>query len=110
MKPGGGLIVMVPNAQSNTGCYWAYEDFTHHTMFTSGSLYYVLRSAGFSDVEFLDVDAIGEVSGFFKKLIKKALLNIYRANYVFWNRVTSSSIHKPSPMIFGYEIKALARR
>ncbi|HLZ66415.1 MAG TPA: class I SAM-dependent methyltransferase [Aliidongia sp.] len=110
LKPGGGLIVMVPNAQSNTGCYWAYEDFTHHTMFTSGSLYYVLRSAGFSDVEFLDVDAIGEVSGFFKKLIKKALLNIYRANYVFWNRVTSSSIHKPSPMIFGYEIKALARR
>lgn len=106
----GGLIVMVPNAQSNTGCYWAYEDFTHFTMFTSGSLYYVLRSAGFSSVEFLDPDSMEEVSGFFKKEIKKILLRIYRFNYVFWNRVTSSTVHAPSPMIFGYEVKALARR
>ena len=39
----GRFIVMVPNAQSNTHAYWAYEDFTHNTLFTSGSIYYVLK-------------------------------------------------------------------
>lgn len=42
LKIDGKLILMVPNAQSNTGCYWAYEDFTHHTLYTTGSLFYVL--------------------------------------------------------------------
>ncbi|MBU1152718.1 class I SAM-dependent methyltransferase [bacterium] len=32
LKDGGKLMMMVPNAQSNTGCYWAYEDFTHYTL------------------------------------------------------------------------------
>ena len=35
LNPNGKLIVSVPNAQSNTGSYWAYEDFTHSTLFTS---------------------------------------------------------------------------
>ncbi len=50
----GSLCIMVPNAQSNTGCYWAYEDFTHTTLFTSGSLSYVLKAAGFAKFTFLD--------------------------------------------------------
>ncbi|MBK7370676.1 MAG: hypothetical protein IPJ09_04415 [Saprospiraceae bacterium] len=40
----GSFVVMVPNAQSVTGAYWMYEDFTHTTLFTSGSIYYVLKS------------------------------------------------------------------
>ena len=48
LKSGGVFYVSVPNAQSPTGCYWAYEDFTHSTLFTAGSLLFVLRSAGFS--------------------------------------------------------------
>lgn len=43
---------MMPNAQSNTDCYWAYEDFTHYTLFIAGSLLYVLREAGFTNIEF----------------------------------------------------------
>ena len=35
LKESGKLCLMVPNAQSNTGSYWAYEDFTHTTLFTS---------------------------------------------------------------------------
>jgi SAM-dependent methyltransferase len=109
LKPGGGLIVMVPNAQSHTGAYWAFEDFTHYMLFTSGSLYYVLRSAGFSTVEFLDPD-VTEGLAFHKKLIKKFFLMLYRLNYRFWNRITSSTTHRPSPDIFSFEVKALARR
>src|SRR6185437_1801552 len=85
LKQGGGLIVMVPNAQSNTGAYWAYEDFTHHTLFTSGSLYYVLRAAGFAEVVFLDPDCLAG-SVWYKKFFRKVLLKLYRANYIFWNK------------------------
>lgn len=109
LRAGGAAIVMVPNAQSNTGAYWAYEDFTHHTLFTSGSLYYVLRAAGFSKVEFLDPEGLEGLAPH-KRIIKRALLALYSANYKFWNRVTSSAVHAPSPMIFGYEVRALARK
>jgi 2-polyprenyl-3-methyl-5-hydroxy-6-metoxy-1,4-benzoquinol methylase len=104
----GGLIVMVPNAQSHTGCYWAYEDFTHHTIFTAGSLFYVLKAAGFSFVEFIDVDCtVG--ARIRQRISRRFWLAIYRANINFWNWVTASSFHRPSVQIFSYEIKALAR-
>lgn len=108
LQPGGGLLVMVPNAQSNTGCYWAYEDFTHTTIFTAGSIYYVLKSAGFREVEF--VDPLGTagcrpLAG----AVKRVLISLYRAKTSFWNKVTGSSFHRPSPQIFTYELKVLAR-
>lgn len=105
----GNLIVMVPNAQSNTGCYWAYEDFTHHLLFTAGSLYYALKSADFSEISFLDIDCLTGIFGI-KRFIKKFLLSLYRLNHGFWNKVTSSHLHKPSPQIFSYEIKAIAKK
>jgi len=108
MKPEGSLMVMVPNAQSNTGCYWAYEDFTHNTIFTAGSLCFVLKSAGFESIEFLDPDGL-EASWPIIKWLRKFFLFIYKANIIFWNRVTNSSFHCPSPQIFTYELKALAK-
>jgi hypothetical protein len=109
IKVGGVLIVMVPNAQSNTGCYWAYEDFTHHLLFTSGSLYYVLKASGFSSVEFIDTDCTAGITSLFKRAARRILLRLYRWNLGFWNKVTGSAYHAPSPQIFSYEIKALAR-
>ncbi len=108
LKPEASLVVMVPNAQSNIGCYWAYEDFTHNTIFTAGSLCFVLKSAGFESIEFLDPDGL-EASGPIVKWLKRFLLFAYKANSNFWNRVTSSSFHRPSPQIFTYELKALAK-
>lgn len=108
LKPGGELVVMVPNAQSNTGCYWAYEDFTHQTLFTAGSLDFVLKSAGFESVEFLDPDGLAGSKPVIKQ-IRIFLLFIYKMNILFWNIVTNSSFHRPSPQIFTYELKALAK-
>lgn len=104
----GSLVVMVPNAQSNTGCYWAYEDFTHSTLFTTGSLFYVLKAAGFSEIKFLDPDGLGGANPIIW-ILKKILLLSYKFNISFWNRVTSSYFHKPSPQIFTYELKAIAK-
>jgi len=108
LAPGGAMLVTVPNAQSNTGCYWAYEDFTHETLFTAGSLYFVLRSAGFGEVRILDPDGL-EDSKPLVQLGKRILLSIYRMRLTFWNLVTNSSFHRESPQIFTFELKALAR-
>ncbi len=107
LKKDGRLMLMVPNAQSNTGCYWAYEDFTHYTLFTSGSIYFVLKMAGFNEIEFIDI-AHTEGLPLFKKLFKNLFLKYYKFKINFWNRITSSFFHKPSPVIFGFEIKVLA--
>lgn len=108
LAEGGVFCLAVPNAQSPTGCYWAYEDFTHQTMFTSGSVRFVLRAAGFSSVEFLDADGLADTPRR-TRWLKRCLLWAYGANTLFWNRVTSNSYHLPSPMIFTWELKALAR-
>jgi Methyltransferase domain len=109
LNDGGRLLVIVPNAQSNTGCYWAYEDFTHSTLFTAGSLSYVLRLAGFKTVTFMDVDCMYG-RGFRGKVIRKFLSMIYRKNMNFWNWVTNSSYHLASERIYSYDIKALATK
>jgi predicted TPR repeat methyltransferase len=108
MQTGAALIIMVPNAQSSTGCYWAYEDFTHTTLFTAGSLYFVLKSAGFESVEFLDPDGLAGSKPVIRHL-RRLLLLLYRAKLNFWNFVTISSFHRPSPQIFTFEIKAVAK-
>ncbi len=104
----GKLVIMVPNAQSNTGCYWAYEDFTHTTLFTSGSLYYVLRSAGYSSIDFLDPDGLSGARPIIKQ-IRIILLALYRMKTYLWNIATNNSFHRPSPQIFTYELKVFAR-
>jgi len=107
LKSEGKLLLAVPNAQSHTAAYWRYEDFTHNYLFTSGSIYYVLASAGFERIIYLDIDCTAGLSGL-KKYIRKFFLCFYRSKYVFWNKITASSVHAPSPMIFSYEIKVMA--
>lgn len=108
LADGGSFVVSTPNAQSNTGCYWAYEDFTHTVIFTTGSLSYVLLSAGFERIRFLDPQGT-EGSMLLAKLIRSLFLRVYRWKVTFWNRVTRSAFHRPSPQIFTYELKVLAK-
>ena len=108
LKKSGSLYIVVPNAQSNTGSYWAYEDFTHSTIFTAGSLSFVLRTAGFDEVIFLDPKGTGGLP-IHKRIFVNIFLKLYALKLDFWNKVTSSHYHRPSPRIYTYEIKALAR-
>ena len=108
LEDNGKLLLAVPNAQSNTSAYWAYEDWTHTTLFTSGALYYVLKAAGFKTVEFLDIDCTLGSKSKIKLFIRKLFLKIYISNKNFWNKITCSSYHKPSVQIFSYEIKCKA--
>ena len=108
LADGGLLCVMVPNAQSATGCYWAYEDFTHTTLFTGGSLIHVLAAAGFGSVSFPDPEGLAGDPPVIR-VIRRALLRLYAARCRFWNRVTGSSYHRPSPELYTFEILAIAK-
>ncbi len=109
LAPDGALLVCVPNAQSTTGAYWAFEDFTHEFLFTSGSLYYITRLAGFREVTLIDIDCT-EGQALPKAAVRRFFLWLYRLNYRFWNRISHSSTHAPSEDVFSFEVKALCRR
>ena len=109
LSDNGSFFITVPNAQSSTGCYWAYEDFTHETLFTGGSLYFALKASNFSEVDFLDIDCTFGLSKL-KKFKRKLLLKIYRHFLNLIHEATGSSYHQPSPEIFSFEIKALAKK
>ncbi|MGX2981748.1 class I SAM-dependent methyltransferase [Helicobacter sp. 23-1045] len=109
LNENGSIFIAVPNAQSATGAYWAYEDFTHNTLFTAGSLIFVLKMAGFSKVDLIDKDALAGSKGI-KRIVRKIFLRIYRSKIAFWNKITNSAFHAPSPQIFSYEIKAVAKK
>lgn len=104
----GALLVAVPNAQAYTGCYWAYEDFTHHTLYTTGSLLYILRAAGFSKMELLDRHAVAG-SKVLRRAVRLAFAAMYRLNYGFWKKILGSPTHISSVDVFTYELKMKAK-
>jgi 2-polyprenyl-3-methyl-5-hydroxy-6-metoxy-1,4-benzoquinol methylase len=106
LNQNGTMFIAVPNAQSNTGSYWAFEDFTHSTIFTSGSIYYVLKSAGFEIINFIDIDCTAGMP-WYKKMLKITALKLFKLKRKLENYATSSSYHKSSPDIFSYEIKIM---
>lgn len=50
LKPGGRLVVQVPNATTWLAARNRYMDFTHKSSFTEHSLTFVFRAAGFPEV------------------------------------------------------------
>lgn len=107
LKDGGIFLLMVPNAQSYTGAYWRYEDFTHTILFTAGSSYYVLKSAGFKTIEFIDPDGTKHMSPV-KRMIIKCLIGYHKLKEDIWNKVLQTSFHKTSPRIYTFELKVAA--
>ncbi|MBI5858608.1 MAG: class I SAM-dependent methyltransferase [Sphingobacteriales bacterium] len=104
----GVFLLMVPNAQSYTGSYWRYEDFTHTVMFTAGSCIYVLKAAGFTNIEFIDPDGTKHMNPI-KKIVIKSLIGYHKFKESFWNKVLQTSFHKTSPRIYTFELKVAAR-
>lgn len=107
LSKNGLFFLMVPNAQSPTGVYWRYEDFTHTILFTAGSCHYVLHAAGFSNITFLDPDGTKHMKPI-KKIIIKSLISLYKLNKKIWQKILQTSYHKPSPNIYTFDIKVLA--
>lgn len=107
LKEGGVFLLMVPNAQSPTGAYWRYEDFTHTILFTAGSCLYVLKAAGFNNIQFIDPDGTTYMSPIKRGMIK-TLLRYRRWKERIWFIILQTSYHSQSPAIFSFEIKVAA--
>jgi len=50
LKPGGRLILTVPNANNALASRWRYNDWTHETSFTEHSIDFLLFNSGFSKI------------------------------------------------------------
>jgi len=50
LKPGGRLILTVPNASAALASRWRYIDWTHETSFTEHSIDFLLFNSGFSKI------------------------------------------------------------
>jgi len=67
----------------------AYEDFTHITLFTAGSLYYVLKMAGFNKITFVNPLCIEGLT-LWKRVIRIVFYRIYVLKAELWNFMTVS--------------------
>lgn len=56
LSESGFLYISVPNACSPIGLYFRYIDWTHLSSFTETSLSYVLRNAGFDDINIREMN------------------------------------------------------
>jgi SAM-dependent methyltransferase len=109
LKENKYLLTIVPNAQSFTGVYWRYEDFTHEYLFTSGSLNYLLKDNGFEEIKFLDIYATSKINPLFK-VIRYSTIKIYEILNSIFLKITGNSYHITSKNIFTYEIKCLSKK
>lgn len=51
LRPGGGFICTVPNANSALASRWRYNDWTHSSSFTEHSLDFLLYHGGFDQIK-----------------------------------------------------------
>jgi SAM-dependent methyltransferase len=109
LNSGGVVLIATPNAQSLIGSYWAYEDFTHRTIFTSGSLYYVLFMAGFTDIRFIDIYGTANI-GLLSRFIRASLLKIYSVYVKIRNKLMFNGYYALTEQIYTWEIKAAAKK
>ena len=81
LKPGGKLILTVPNANAILSARWRYNDYTHHSSFTEHTLYFVLKNAGFDVIQ---IDAEKGIGPFPRRLWKRSAWPAIRKWIVRW--------------------------
>ena len=61
LKSGGKILVQVPNANSILSSRWRYIDYTHFSSFSENSLYFVLKNAGFENINIENSKGTGKL-------------------------------------------------
>lgn len=89
LRPGGVLLLTVPNANSPLASRWRYIDYTHYCSFTEHSLTFLLRNAGFGEISLADSKGLRRPSlrfwrpsswiGYRKCLVRWLWYQVYRA-------------------------------
>ena len=110
LRPGGRLILTVPNANSPLAARWRYIDFTHCASFTEHSLFFALRNAGFGKIQMDNSKGIGRFpQRWWQKDQREALRKwIVRAA---WHQVFRAELHwseNLDDLCFELNLKAMA--
>lgn len=104
LKPGGVLIIQVPNLQAPDGNLHRYNDITHEVGYIEHSLAQVLIVAGFDSFEFSGFEEF--VFGGWKESIIKKLRTLYW-KYVKLTRAVSGNLN---PLILNPVFFAVVRK
>lgn len=60
LRPGGRLVLTVPNASASLAPRWRFNDWTHASAFTEESLGQVLAAAGFGDIRVTGIEFVAK--------------------------------------------------
>jgi SAM-dependent methyltransferase len=83
LRPGGKLIVHVPNAEGIFGSRIFWSDFTHEMAFTREGLRQLTSACGFRSVEFSeDVPVVHGVKSLIRRVLWTGLRSIFRLVYL----------------------------
>lgn len=82
LRPGGKLVLTVPNANSILASRWRYNDYTHCSSFTEHSLSFVLKNAGFQELWLDNAKGIGPFPKW--ALSKRRHWNLIRKWLIRW--------------------------
>ncbi len=113
LRPGGRLIITVPNAASPLAAHWRYVDPTHHLLFTPPSLEYALHRAGLECLSIKSVEFIARPRYLFWLPTPRAFRWwTLRLNRLFWRMVyiTELGWDQGRPILLGPNLLAVARR
>jgi SAM-dependent methyltransferase len=102
LRPGGCLLLEVPNANSPFGSRTRYWDFTHELSFTPTSLLQILQVAGFSDVRLRERCPV--LHGV-KSWVRWLLWQFIRQGLSFYLMVEQGSA---GPRLFTQDMQAIA--
>jgi 2-polyprenyl-3-methyl-5-hydroxy-6-metoxy-1,4-benzoquinol methylase len=83
LRPGGQLVCTVPNANAGLAGRWRYNDYTHRVSFTEHSLAFLLRAAGFEELQVLpsEIYRLPDARGaWLKRPVASLLRRVVRAN------------------------------
>ncbi len=75
LKPGGVLIIQVPNLQAPDGHLHRYNDITHEVGFIEHSFAQVLLAAGFGKFKFIGFEEL--VSGTLTEIVRKTFRSLH---------------------------------
>ena len=110
LRPGGSLIVTVPNANSPLAARWRYIDFTHYCSFTEHSLFFVLRNAGFGKIRMDNSKGVGSLPRRWWRRDQRNALRKWLVRYA-WSQVFKAELHpseKLDDISFELNLKAVA--
>jgi SAM-dependent methyltransferase len=83
LRPGGRLIVHVPNAEGIFGSRIFWSDFTHEMAFTREGLRQLSCASGFSSVEFSeDLPVVHGIKSLIRRIVWAGLRSIFRLAYM----------------------------